>query len=295
MQTVLITGANGFVGAYLVQLLSKEYRVIATGRNDNRLPFSHENIEYAELDFTRKENIDQVFAKYQPNVIVHGGAMSKPDDCELQKETAYTINVTGTQLLLDAAKTFNAFFVFLSTDFVFDGLKGNYKEEDETGTPVNYYGQTKLEAEQAVRQYPHSWSIIRTVLVYGKPISGRQNILTTVAATLQKGQSYTVFSDQVRTPTYVEDLVKAIKEIVDRRKTGTWHISGKDVRTPFEMAVATAKHLGLDEQLLKAVTRDSFSQPALRPLKTGFDISKAKSEWNFSPISFEEGLQKTFS
>jgi dTDP-4-dehydrorhamnose reductase len=295
MQTILVTGAGGFVGTYLVPLLAPNYKVIATGR---RLPVytpSYPNISTELLDFSDEGSVAAVVKKHKPDVIVHAGALSKPDECEVNNELAFSINVQGTKHLLNAAKDRKSFFIFLSTDFVFDGEMGFYKEEDPTGTPVNYYGATKLLAEEAVKDYPFSWSIIRTVLVYGKPGEGRQNILTVVADKLKNGEGYNVFNDQVRTPTYVEDLAGAITKIIELKKEGLFHISGKDVLTPFQMAERTAEYLQLDKSLLKAVDRASFIQRALRPLKTGFDISKAKRELGYEPISFDEGLKKTFS
>lgn len=294
MQTVLITGANGFVGSYLVPLMAFSYKVIATARSVNaktEIP----NIHYQVLDFTDSFAVEEVFSIYQPDVVVHAGAMSKPDDCELNRDQAYNTNVQGTANLLKAANKLKSFFIFLSTDFVFDGQKGMYSEEDATGDPVNYYGKTKLQAEALMQQYAFGWSIVRTVLVYGKPMGGRQNILTVVAERLKAGQGYSVFGDQVRTPTYVEDLTAAIKAVADFRKEGIFHVSGEDIMTPFQMAVATAKHLQLNQNLLKEVDRESFEQPALRPLKTGFAIAKAKVELGYKPISFKEGLNRTFS
>ena len=293
MQNILVTGANGFVCSYLIPLLLNTYKVIATGKGDNRLTINHANFEYVNLDFTEEEEVKNVFKKYKPEIIIHAGAISKPDECEQNKELAYKTNVKATDFLLKEAKERKSFFLFLSTDFIFDGLTGLNKEEDEPG-PVNYYGETKLLAEAAVKNYAFDWSIVRTVLVYGHPRGGRQNIITTVANALQKGNEYNVFDDQVRTPTYVEDLAGALKKIIDRRATGIFHISGKDVMTPYEMAVAAAKYLGLDESLIKKVTAKTFAQPAKRPAKTGFDISKARKELNYEPIAFAEGLKKTF-
>jgi dTDP-4-dehydrorhamnose reductase len=294
MKTVIITGANGFVGYYLTeQLLNKGYKVIATGKGEKRLPFDHENFVYASMDFTNKQSVEKTFEEYQPHIVIHNGAMSKPDDCELNKDNAFLTNVTGTMYLLDEAAKYEAFFVFISTDFVFSGEEGMYKEDDER-KPVNYYGETKLLAEDEVMKYRHDWSIVRTVLVYGKPVTGRENLLTNTVKALQKGESLKIFSDQVRTPTYVEDLARGIVAVVDKNAKGVYHLSGEDVRTPYQMTVETARHLGLDESLITAVTEKDFNQPAKRPQKTGFDISKAKRELGYQPVSFEEGLKKTF-
>jgi dTDP-4-dehydrorhamnose reductase len=293
---ILITGANGFLGHYLAaQLLQKNIEVIATGKGNCRLPFSGAaNFVYAPMDFADAENVSPVFNQHKPTVVVHAGAMSKPDECEENKEATWLVNVTGTANMLAVAEKYNCYFIYISTDFVFDGVKGMYTETDEPN-PVNYYGQAKLEAEKLVQQYNGNWAIIRTVLVYGKPLSGRSNILTIVKEKLEKGEGYKVVSDQIRTPTYVEDLAAGIISIIEKNKTGTWHLSGADELTPYNMSCAVADYLQLDKKLLTEVTAASFTQPAVRPPKTGFNISKAKSELGYNPLSFAEGLQKTFS
>lgn len=293
---VLITGANGFLGHYLTELLLKKgYEVIATGKGSSRLLFSgYSNFCYEEMDFTDIKAVQQIFTKHRPGKVVHAGAISKPDECELNKPLAFNINVSGTQNMLKAAADCQSHFLFVSTDFVFDGDKGMYAENDNP-SPVNYYGQTKLEAEMAVKKHSGRWSIVRTVLVYGQPVPGRDNILTRVKQKLQRGEEYSVVNDQVRTPTYVEDLTHGIALMIDKKAEGIFHISGKDRMTPFEMAVHTANYLGLNAGLLRKVTAADFSEPARRPLKTGFIIDKAISELGYQPLTFEEGLRKTFS
>jgi len=293
---ILITGANGFLGYYLVQqLLDKNFSVIATGKGECRLPFTdHQNFSYVEMDFTDPFSVHDVFEAAKPDIIVHAGAMSKPDECEMNQMKAYMVNVEGTVQLLINAEEFKSFFVFVSTDFVFNGDTGMYKEEDAP-RPVNYYGRTKLEAEEAVKEYENGWAIVRTVLVYGKNHTGRANILSVVKEKLEQGDEYSVVDDQQRTPTYVEDLANAIVSIIEKKIAGIFHISGKDILTPYQMAIKTADFLGLNKSLIKKVTAAEFSQAAKRPAKTGFIIKKARKELGFEPLSFEEGLKKTFT
>lgn len=293
--SILITGANGFLGYYLTKnLLQKEYNVIATGKGECRLSFNgQKGFTYHEMDLTDPFSVHDMFEKYKPSIVVHAGAMSKPDECELDQWKAYTVNAEGTVTMLINAAEQKSFFVFVSTDFVFDGEKGMYKEDDKP-SPVNFYGKTKLEAEEAVKEYEYDWAIVRTVLVYGKPVSGRSNILTIVKEKLEKGEEYKVVDDQVRTPTYVEDLANGIIAIIEKKAKGIYHLSGKDVLTPYQMALKAADHLGLNASLIKKVTAADFSQPAKRPPKTGFVIDKAIKQLNFSPINFEEGLKRTF-
>jgi len=292
---VLITGANGFLGHYLVSLLlQKGYEVIATGKGNNRLPFSNsEKFVYTEMDFTNPFVVNDIFDTHKPEIVVHAGAVSKPDECELNQKEALRINTEGTVTMLSNAAKHKCFFIFISTDFVFDGEAGMYTEVDSPN-PVNFYGKTKLEAEEAVKRYNLDWAIVRTVLVYGKPMAGRSNILTIVKEKLEKGEAYSVVDDQVRTPTYVEDLAAGIIAIMEKRACGIYHLSGINILTPYEMACKTADFLGLDKSLINRVTAESFSQPAKRPARTGFIIDKAKRELAYSPVSFLEGLKRTF-
>ena len=292
---ILITGANGFLGFYLTEkLLQKGYSVIATGKGASRVSFSqYDNLTYAEMDFTDPFQVHDVFEKYAPDVIVHAGANSKVDDCELNQWEAYRTNTEATVTMLVNSEENKSYFVFVSTDFIFDGTTGMYKETDKPG-PVNFYGKTKLEAEEAVKEYQYDWAIVRTVLVYGKPQTGRSNILTIVKDKLEKGETYNVVDDQVRTPTYVEDLADGIVTVIEKRAKGIFHVSGPEVMTPYQMAIRTANYLGLNSSLINRVTEANFKQPAKRPAVTGFNIDKAKKELDYHPHSFEEGLKKTF-
>lgn len=292
---ILLTGANGFLGQYLsLQLLAKGYELIATGRGDCSIPYEKANgFQYVSMDFTDPFAVHDVVEKYKPEIIIHAGAMTTVDDCEQQQWQAYLENVEGTVTMLINAEEQKSFFIFVSTDFVFDGEKGSYLEDD-ISNPVNFYGKTKLEAEDAVKEYEYDWAIVRTSLVYGRPISGKGNILTVVKEKLERGEKYSVVDDQVRSPTFVEDLATGIVSIIEKKARGIYHISGADVMTPFQMACKTADHFSLNKSLIKRVTAADFSQPAKRPLKTNLIIDKARKELEYEPISFDKGLQKTF-
>jgi dTDP-4-dehydrorhamnose reductase len=291
---VLVTGANGFLGSWLIpHLLEKGFEVIASGKGPNRLPVRHPQFSYQPMDITDPFSVHDVFEKFKPGIIIHAAAMSRPDECEQSPMDAYAINVEATVQLLLNAREQRSFFIFLSTDFVFDGTTGMYREED-IPAPVNYYGKTKQEAEEAVMDYGNDWAIVRTISVYGKPPAGKTNFLYTVKSKLEKGEIYQVVNDQYRTPTYVEDLAAAITAIAEKKATGIFHISGKDLLTPYEMACLTADHLGLDQSFLKPVTVDNFPEPAKRPLRTGFNIEKAQRKLGYAPRVFNKGLNDCF-
>jgi dTDP-4-dehydrorhamnose reductase len=141
--------------------------------------------------------------------------------------------------------------------------------------------------------YPLDWAIVRTILVFGKPIVPRSYLLSIVEEKLKKGEGYSLVNDQLRAPTYVVDLVNGIMEIVKRNAKGIFHLSGEDKMTPYEMGCALAGLLGLNQALLKPVTAETFKEPARRPRSTSFILVKAKTQLDYRPHSFTDALKET--
>ncbi len=291
---ILVTGANGLVGQHLVKQLLENttHTIIATGRGSSRLPFANARLVYQPLDITDGIVASSFYHNCEPGAVIHAAAMTQADECELHKTTCWDVNVTATRFLLEAAKKNHAYFIYLSTDFVFDGQKGFYNEDDFT-EPVNYYGSSKLAAEKAVQESSLDAAIARTCLVYGNILQGtRSNIISWVRESLQQDKKIKVVNDQFRTPTYVEDLATGIVLLLEKRAEGIYHLSGDEMMTPYDMAIATASYLQLDTSLIEKVNAAVFTQPAMRPAKTGFDTSKAKTVLQYKSCSFKEGLQK---
>jgi dTDP-4-dehydrorhamnose reductase len=292
---ILVTGANGLLGGFLVPALAANgHEVLATGLGPCRLPDVEKGgFHYSTLDITDAMSVFDTVHSFSPDAIMHAAAVTQADDCEKDPVGCWTVNVTATRFVVEAAKRQGAFLVYISTDFVFDGASGPYDEQDAP-SPVNYYGCSKLAAEKAVLSGSNDSAVVRTVLVYGpSPNMARSSLMGWVARNLRAGQPIRVVSDQVRTPTFAGDLANGIRTVAEKRASGLWHISGKDVLTPYEMAVRTADLLGLDKSLMERVDADTFSQPARRPLRTGFVIEKAVRELGYEPISFEDGLLRT--
>ncbi|MCF6402733.1 SDR family oxidoreductase [Chitinophaga filiformis] len=289
---VLITGSNGLLGQHLIPVFLEDgrYQVIASGRGPNRLPMQT-GYTYEATNLRDATSVRHLLEKHQPDILIHAAAMTQVDDCERNKDLCWDTNVAATRYLLQAAEKHNTFFIFLSTDFVFDGLQGPYAEEDAVN-PISYYGSSKVAAESMVRNSKLPWAIVRTVLVYGVAADPkRSNIITWVKNNLEQGKKLKVVDDQWRTPTLVQDLAVGCKLVADKKATGIFHISGKETLTPYQMAVQTAGYFKLNTQLLEKVDAKSFTQPAKRPAKTGFVIDKAVKELGFAPHSFEEGLE----
>ena len=289
---VLVTGGNGLLGQHLIKtLLEQKYEVIAIGKGPARIPFPADLYSYFDVDITDGFRLNELMRSESPEIVVHTAAMTQVDTCELNQDQCFKVNVEGTANLVMEAEAYSRFFIYISTDFVFDGDKGDYSEEDELN-PVNWYGFTKMQAESIVQGAEMPWSIVRTCLVYGNALSGtRTNIVSWVRDNLEGGKSIRVVSDQSRTPTYIGDLVQGILLLIRQTATGIFHISGEEVLTPFDMAVKTADFFGLDKNMMEKVDQSTFSQPGRRPLRTGFNIEKAKTQLGYKPISFDAALK----
>ncbi|MCE2757590.1 MAG: SDR family oxidoreductase [Bacteroidota bacterium] len=294
---ILLTGSNGMVGSNLSkELMRTNHTTLATGRQSCRLPaeYFHDNFNYRSLDITDKEEVLETVTAFKPDIIIHAAAMTQVDECEQQKMICYRTNVDATDYLILAAEEVNARFCYLSTDFVFSGNNGPYKENDETGA-VNFYGMTKELAEQHIIESKLSWTILRTILLYGRADHlNRSNFIYWVKNNLEENKPIKVVADQIRTPTFIPDLTKAIIDTSEKGSQGVYHISGSEVLSPYEMSLIIAKKLGLDAGLIQPVDANSFTQIGRRPLKTGFIIEKAIKDINFCPTPFDQALDIIF-
>ncbi len=287
----LVTGANGLLGQKLYLLLTKEdnTEVVACSKGVNKNSFISTN--YLELDITDKISVNKILNKVYPDIVINTAAMTNVDQCESEKENCWEINVSGVANLIKACKNNGAFLIHLSTDFIFDGSAGPLVESAKPD-PVNYYGESKLAGEKLIMDSDIDWAIARTVLVYGLiPEMSRSNIILWVKQSLEQGKDINVVDDQWRTPTLAEDLAMGCFLIAKKRAKGIFNISGKDFLTPYQMAMKTAEFFSLDTSLIHKTDSNRFTQPAKRPLITGFIIKKAEDELNYFPHTFEQGLR----
>jgi dTDP-4-dehydrorhamnose reductase len=288
---ILITGSNGLLGQKLVKLLVNKngIQLLATSTGGNRIK-SITGFDYTSLDITNKLQVEQVFNSFKPNVVINTAAMTNVDACEVKKEECWDLNVNAVKNLIEAAEKHQTHLIHLSTDFVFDGKEGPYKEEDEPN-PLSFYGESKYEAEKLVQQAKTKWSIVRTIIVYGVVEDmSRSNIVLWAKQALEKGNPLTIVNDQFRMPTLAEDLAYACWLIAEKSATGIYHICGKDFMSVIELVNRVADFYGYDKSIITPIASSSLNQAAKRPPKTGFLLDKAYKELEYSPCSFEDGL-----
>ncbi|BDD03350.1 SDR family oxidoreductase [Aureibacter tunicatorum] len=287
---ILITGSNGLLGQKLVEIFSNDSNVdlIATSRGGNRL--NEGNYAYHDLDVTKEEDVHKIINQYSPHAVIHTAAMTNVDKCEDEKDNCYDLNVNATKYIVEACEKASCFLLHISTDFIFDGNNGPYDENAEPN-PINYYGETKLEAEKLVTSSTLNWAIARTVLVYGQAQDmSRSNIILWVKDNLEKGKALKLVTDQLRSPTLAEDLAQGCKLIVEQKAEGIFNVSGDELLTPYEMAIITADFFKLDKNLISAVDGSTFQQRAARPLKTGLLVDKMKKLLGYQPRKLNEGI-----
>ncbi len=293
MKKVVVTGSNGLLGQTLVRLLLEEkenYKVIGFSRGENRS--GRNDFEYTSIDITNEVLLREKLTQYNPDVIINTAAMTNVDACETNKTACDKLNIDVVQFLKEYSEEKNSHLIHLSTDFIFDGKSGPYKEIDKPN-PLNYYGLSKLKSENILTTSKIDYTILRTILVYGKVFDmTRSNIVLWVKKTLEEKKEITIVNDQYRMPTYVEDLALACKLVIDEKAMGVFNISSNTLLSIYEIAQQIAEVFKLDKNLIKPISTKTLNQKAVRPYKTGFDLSKTNEILKFFPKSFKEDLQR---
>ena len=293
MKKIVVTGSNGLLGQTLVNLLMKQpnnYSVYGFSRGENRS--GRDDFSYHRVDITNFDMVNHLMRTIQPDVVVNTAAMTNVDSCEEQKEACLQINVEAVKNLTNICSEIHAHLIQISTDFIFDGEKGYYKETD-LPNPISFYGKSKLKSEQIIINAEISYSILRTILVYGKVNNlSRNNIVLWVKEMLEMKKKITIVNDQYRMPTYVEDLALACKLSIDQNAKGIFNISSNQLLSIFEIALQIAEVFGLQKEFIVPISTETLNQKAPRPPKTGFNLSKTNKELGLYTQSFKEDLQR---
>ena len=292
MLKILLTGANGLVGQTIVHFIQSMpgYEFLATSASACKIKNLNPTC-FTQLDISLPDQVNSVFERYCPHVVIHCAALTQVDPCEVDPDLCDKINIDGTRFVAKAAEKCGARFIFLSTDFVFDGLHGPYSEDDQP-VPVSVYGWSKLQGEYITRSLKVPWVIVRTILVYGiTPSMNRSNLVTWVRDSLNSDKAIRVVNDQFRMPTLVDDLVAGIITIIEKNKTGIYHLSGPEMISVHDFAIKTAQVFALDLSLISPIKSEVLNQPGRRPVSTGFILDKAIDDLGFSPHNLDDGLQ----
>jgi dTDP-4-dehydrorhamnose reductase len=262
---LLITGAIGLYGSKLERMaVDRGIEVYAS--DVQQMPVTG---TFVKMDVSNKEMVNEAFKQARPDVVVHAATLTDVDKCELNKELATKINVEGTRNIVEAAKAVGSFLIYISTDYVFNGEKGMYREDDKPD-PIQHYGVTKLQAEQVVKGALDEYFIARPSVIYGStPAAGKVNFALWLIETLRKGEHVKIVTDQY-----------------------TYHLCGATKVSRFEFAQQIAEAFGLDKNLIDPVLSSQFKWPAKRPMDSSLDTSKAQRTLKHKPLLMQEALKQ---
>lgn len=260
--TILVTG-SGLLGSEVIKVLRQGIdEVVGTYNTKPKEGAIH-------LDITDRDDTIGIIARLKPRAIVHTAAQTNVDYCEDHRKEAMAANAYGTRNIVDAARKAGSKVVYVSTDFVFNGEKGMYREDDPVD-PLSYYAYSKLIGEYYVKDLP-GHAIARTSVVYG---NARQNYVSWVKGSLEKGQRIKVVTDQYNSPTLSVDCAEAIAALIGHDASGIYHTAGGERASRYEFARKIASYYGLDDGLIDPVATDALGQKARRPADSSLDVSK---------------------
>ena len=280
----LVTGSAGLIGRQVVKDLTKSINQVYSCYHDSKPEFGILTL----MDLTNFESIQKTVEDIKPDIIIHLAAMTNVDLCETQRDLAMKINTKATKILSKQAAKIRAYFLYVSTDYVFDGKSG-MKKVNDTPNPVDFYGESKLAGERAVMDLASSWCIARTSTPFGLHPT-KKSFPLWVTKNLQSKKEIQVVTDQYTSPTYVPNLSQMIIELATRQISDIIHVAGASRISRYDMAKSVAEKLNLDSNLLKTTSINDMNWTAKRPRDSSLDISKATSILKVKPISIDEGL-----
>ena len=280
---VLVTGSAGLVGQQVVKDLSNTHQVFSCY---NKL--KPEYGDSVKMDLKNCEMISSILTEKKPDIVIHLGAMTGVDLCEKEKTSASEINTKATEIIAKECSKLNSFLVYVSTDYVFDGNLGMYKEDDVTN-PLGFYGKSKLEGEKVVQNFSANWCIARTSTPFGLHPT-KKSFPMWVIENLQKQKQIDVLIDQFTSPTYIPNLSRMLIEISERHITGIVHAAGASKISRYQMASMISDKLNLDSTLLKQISINIMKWVAQRPKDSSLDVSRASSILNEKPQKIDQSL-----
>lgn len=280
----LVTGAAGLVGSQVVKDLVKQNHTAYSCYHDTKT----EHGNPIHLDLQDHEKIIQTIKEIKPDRIIHLAAMTNVDLCESEQDLATLLNVNATEIMAKQAAKQNVFFLYVSTDYIFDGKNG-MKKENDSPNPLGFYGKSKLEGEIALDSLASGWCIARTSTPFGIHPT-KKSFPLWVKENLESKKEISVLTDQFTSPTYVPNLSKMLIEVATRQITGIIHLAGASRISRFSLAEMVADRLNLDKTLLKSATITEMDWKAERPEDSSLDVSLATEILEEKPQKIKQSL-----
>ena len=244
---ILLTGARGMLGKDLKEVLKEKHRLILTGRDS--------------LDITNYKKCKDFITHERPDLIINCAAYTLVDKCEEEKELAYRVNALGPRNLAVICNEHNIPILHISTDYVFDGLKGASYLENDIKNPLSIYGKSKSLGEDYITTLTNRFYIVRTSWLFGE---NGNNFIKTMLQLGMSRDNITVVNDQFGTPTYTKDLAKAIAKLIEKPRYGIYHITNSDYTNWYEYAKYIFSLTGY-KVTVQPISTEALNRPAPRP------------------------------
>jgi len=283
---VLLLGASGLLGAEIYLHLKDVFDLLPT------IHKSTTDKKIVSLDITKIDQFENVIASYNPDVVINCAAFTNVDQAEVSKEEAHDVNVKGVENIIRSI-TKETKIIHISSDYVFDGEKGNYKEEDPT-FPINYYGKTKLEAENILIGSNKESLIFRLNVLYTKNLL-KANFFSWVYNSLKKNTKIKVVVDQISNPVYIPDFIKILIDAILLNHSGIYHFGSSDSLSRYDFALKISECFSFNSNLVIPIKSKNLNQLARRPVNSYLNCDKIKSDFNIDIFSNEYNLQRVFT
>lgn len=302
MRRVAVIGASGLVGYHIIkEAESRGYDVLGTFLTNDP-----EVTSCSSLDITDRDGVDDLLSRFQPEGVILAAAISDVDECERNPGMAWTINVEGTLNVAEVCVRLRCPLLFISSDYVFNGLKDFPYHEGDVPDPINIYGRTKLEGERLVLDASAQNIVCRVSVVFGwQGTSVRDNIVLKVLRRLRAGEEVSLFNDQWNTPTYAPETASLMLDLLAKDRgtismfegegRGIFHLSGRKCVSRHELGMLVADVFGLDDNLIQPLSIKEAGMSGPRPTISCLSVAKAEAELNTSIASLREALEDMLS
>ncbi|MGC8581843.1 MAG: dTDP-4-dehydrorhamnose reductase [Thermoplasmata archaeon] len=278
---IAVVGGNGFLGKKIISVLSEN------GHDCRSFSKGSDNI----LDITSYDSVEKALNDYKPDLVVNSAALTNVDYCELHPDEAQSVNYIGAKNLGEYCRKNSLPFVQISTDYVFNGIKGNYSEEDEC-SPVNVYGNTKLMAEKYITENLENYIILRVAILYGyNDDNDKETFVNRIINKISKKELIDVYFDQYGTPTFIDDVPAAIEFLLKNNQHGIFHLVDPQKSDRYSFGLYICNVFSLDKKFLNPISIEEFETPAKRPRDSSLSTKKIES-LGFMPTRIEDGLEK---
>lgn len=284
---ILVLGSSGLIGIPLCNMLKNQYNVFTTYHKTKLLK---NDLKFDILD---KENIKKNFSEVKPDIVINlCGIYKNIEFCENNKELVMAINGESLRHISRFSNQHDAYLISMSSDFVFDGEKGNYKESDRP-SPYTFYGKSRLIGEKHIQNIAKNFCIVRTSMIYGKNFV-RTTLADLIYESVSKGKSLELINDQFMTPTYLHNFCSMLKEVIEKEIQGLIHLAGPERLSKYEFGKKLANIMGFSEQLLTPISKENFHFSYKFPKDTSLNIEKANSLLNNKPEKIECSIKDYF-